>query len=351
MPEIRLQPSIANDTRSKALLRLSQRLGQPGQDAQSNVSPGVLDVTPLLVYHVDTVPESALPYLAWQFDLLSAFWQLLAPASATGTAAQREMISLAVALHRRRGTPSAIRDALIGVRWGTVSDPPVIYEGQDSWGGTAWPADEGWAVYRVRLPAIDWLDGQPEDLTWRDYIAYEPGDLVTYKGATGAYYICALAPPVGVPPYYDSIDLIPSMAYIADMATLRTVFWAAAPLDGQGVPYRVVTDSDVGLIRAACEFFQPARCLLDTIISVKPPIEDTMLPWSDVVGTDVDITDEMLPWSDFVCSFLSDLAETMECVPDHSGGYGRGGIGITYAKTAVGMVDAVITLDGIGRES
>ena len=67
MPELSAAPSI-NDTRTQALLELIARLA-------------ALDLTPILVYRIDSVPASALPFLAWQFDILSPLWQLIAPVS------------------------------------------------------------------------------------------------------------------------------------------------------------------------------------------------------------------------------------------------------------------------------
>ena len=65
MPELSAAPSI-NDTRTQALLELISRLA-------------ALDLTTLLVYRIDSVVDGALPFLAWQFDVLSPLWQLIAP--------------------------------------------------------------------------------------------------------------------------------------------------------------------------------------------------------------------------------------------------------------------------------
>src|ERR1700730_643027 len=127
MAQLAIQPSI-NDARSRALLLLIERLG-------------ALDLTPLLVYRIASVPDSALPFLAWQFDILAPFWQLLGPPASqfasiddltdidtltsidflTGPGAtgpttpsdiQRALLENAIALHRIRGTPAAIKRAL-----------------------------------------------------------------------------------------------------------------------------------------------------------------------------------------------------------------------------------------------
>src|SRR3984957_8009279 len=161
MPELSAAPSI-NDTRTQALLGLIARLA-------------ALDLTTLLVYRIDSVVADALPFLAWQFDILSPLWQLIAPVAlgvdaltnidllidvdnliesgglvtelALTEAAQRELLKNAIALHRFRGTPWAVKQALASLGWATVS----LLEGQTSWGGVAYPANQGWAVFRVMI--------------------------------------------------------------------------------------------------------------------------------------------------------------------------------------------------------
>jgi P2-related tail formation protein len=158
MAQLQLPPSI-NDMRSKSLLRTIERL-----DA--------LDLTPLLVYRLDSAPDSALIFLAWQFDMLDPQWQLAASTSgesidaltdidpltdidtllsSSGSAGPtdfdswRALLQAAIPLHRVHGTPYSIRQALASLGWTSVS----FLEGQASWGGSAWPSSEGWAVFRV----------------------------------------------------------------------------------------------------------------------------------------------------------------------------------------------------------
>ena len=162
MAELQIPPSI-NDSRSSALMNLVKRLGQ-------------IDLSPMLVYRIDSVPADALPFLAWQFDILSPLWQSVAPviksvdtitdvdalididtlteAASVGIfqeevaiAAERELIKIAIQLHRYRGTPWSIRTALATLGWNEVS----ILEGQSSWGGIQYPSSEGWAVFRVAI--------------------------------------------------------------------------------------------------------------------------------------------------------------------------------------------------------
>lgn len=167
MPELSAVPSI-NDSRTQTLLELIARLA-------------ALDLAPILIYRIDSVPVGALPFLAWQFDILSPLWQLIAPVSIgvdaltsidlltdidnlieTGgvvladvlnEAAQREMLKSAVPLHRFRGTPWAVKQALAALGWTQVG----LLEGQSRWGGAAYPTSQGWAVFRVM---IDLIDGQ-----------------------------------------------------------------------------------------------------------------------------------------------------------------------------------------------
>ena len=161
MAELTPAPSI-NDARTRALMPLIARLG-------------ALDLTPLLVYRIDSVPTAALPFLAWQFDIISPFYQLVAPVnvsidaltsidalidvdsllSAAGTpgatntdeVAERELVKDAILLHRTNGTPYAIKQALSALGWTNVT----LLEGQSQWGGTHYPSSQGWAVFRVMI--------------------------------------------------------------------------------------------------------------------------------------------------------------------------------------------------------
>lgn len=162
MAELQI-PSSIDDNRSQALMVLIERL-----DA--------LDLSPVLVYRIDSVPASALPFLAWQFDIISPLWQAVAPViqsvdtitdvdalididtltegpTAVGlqatdiVAVQRSLVKMAIQLHRFRGTTWSIMNALAILGWTSVS----IAEGQASWGGTQYPSNEGWAVFRVMI--------------------------------------------------------------------------------------------------------------------------------------------------------------------------------------------------------
>lgn len=162
MAELQI-PSSINDARSQALLVLIGRLAE-------------IDLAPLLVYRIDSVPAGALPFLAWQFDILSPLWQTVAPVimsvdaitdvdalididtltepsslvglqQSAAIAAQRALVKAAIQLHRFRGTPWSIKSALAMLGWTDVS----MLEGEASWGGTQYPANQGWAVFRVMV--------------------------------------------------------------------------------------------------------------------------------------------------------------------------------------------------------
>jgi hypothetical protein len=159
MPQLTIQPSI-NDVRSRALLGLIERMDQ-------------IDLASILVYRLDSVPDSALLFLAWQFDLVAPQWQLGSQitesidvlsdvdvltdidtlSSTDGISGPsdfdslRALLKVAIPLHRTRGTPYAIKTALKPLGWSSVT----LLEGQASWGGTSYSADEGWAVFQARL--------------------------------------------------------------------------------------------------------------------------------------------------------------------------------------------------------
>jgi len=128
MAQLKAQPSI-DDARARAHLGIGRRLA-------------ALDLVPLLIYRIDSVLAAALPFLAWQLDILSPLWQLLAPSTS-----QRGFIKRSVELHRFLGTPFAIKTALKILGWPQAE----ILEGQDKWGGTQYPSNQGWAVVRIRI--------------------------------------------------------------------------------------------------------------------------------------------------------------------------------------------------------
>jgi Phage tail protein (Tail_P2_I) len=168
--DLQLPPSI-NDVRGQALLALINRLG-------------AIDLTPILVYRIPSLVDSAVLAMAWQWDVLNPLllpdlaelitlaygaWdaianidalndidQLLYQAATEGSSSDvyaeyRALILLSTALHSTIGTPAALLNALAGLGY----DNATLQEGQNSWGGTQWSSNEGWAVFRVGIPLAD----------------------------------------------------------------------------------------------------------------------------------------------------------------------------------------------------
>lgn len=386
---LQLQPSLATDRRSQIMLLLSGRLRD-------------LDLGRLLSYWIDTVDPSVLPYLKWGFDLTNPLWQLVAPVGTTPTSATRAIIKLGIALHSIRGTPRAVALALQGLGWGppapaepTTFDPPGdftgaqvggirIYEGQDTWGGTFWPADQGWAVYRVVLPATTIrIADLPADVAWDPDRTYAAGDVVRYTGNSGPWFLATTAPPVGCPPHYFTIGAVGldvdangiprggvlsfdpatgavswtgatlgDMRWIDNVGALSTRFWVPL-VDAGGVLNRVLTPADLRRIRLACEFFAPRSRWLDSVLLDQSQLDDQMFPWSDLVnppdGVAVPVYDAMFPWSDQIITTLPALADDLAFVPDYGGAWDHAGT-ITHEREPVRMTDGAIVVDGVTRK-
>lgn len=66
------------------------------------------DLTPVLIYLIDTAPAAALPFLAEQFDVLGfKGWRF-----ADTEAKKRALLKKAIELHRYKGTPWAVEESL-----------------------------------------------------------------------------------------------------------------------------------------------------------------------------------------------------------------------------------------------
>ncbi len=110
-----------------------------------------MDLTPFLVYLVDTCAPAALPYLADQFDVegVKGF------AVAGNEAQQRELIKQSITLHRFIGTPWAIREACRSIGF----DELVIEEGVTPIGAEPDPATD-WARFNVYLSSDRAVTGE-----------------------------------------------------------------------------------------------------------------------------------------------------------------------------------------------
>ncbi len=94
-----LPPALAGDERFAILCELLQ------EEFDS------LDLSPMLVYLVDVVPAQVLPHLAEQFHVMG----LEGSHYARNTQEQRELVKRAIELHRYKGTPWSIEQALASV--------------------------------------------------------------------------------------------------------------------------------------------------------------------------------------------------------------------------------------------
>jgi Phage tail protein (Tail_P2_I) len=322
MASLQPPPSI-DDARTRALMVLIERLG-------------AIDLTPLLVYRIDSVPAGALPFLAWQFDILSPLWQLIAPnnssVEASATEAARNLIKLAISLHRVRGTPYAIKTALAALGWPGAA----ILEGQASWSGSSWPASEGWAVCRVSVPLAATHFSVSAIPSWDPSVSYTPGSIVTWLGG---YFVATAAPPVGVAPEFASVDDLTDLSVIADWDALLTAGWAS--LGASPPAYRPPIAADVSVIAAVFEFFKPARAWLDSVWFVYPATSDALVPPpSDVKG----IFDYLSAPSDRFTVALAAAGDSYAFTPTYSGR--RQYAGFTHAAEPIGPSDGATTLNG-----
>ncbi len=249
MARLQVAPSI-DDLRGQSMLDLIDRLDE-------------LDLTPILVYRLDSAPDSALPYLAWQFDMFDPRWQLAStsgesidaltdidpltdvdtlqsPSDSSGPSdfdTWRVLLTQAIPLHRIHGTPASIRQVLEALGFAGVS----FMEGQASWGGSGWPPSQGWAVFRVLVQL------------------------------------------------------------------------------GAG---QTIGSSDAARVVAAINFFKPARCWLDALIFVAAPLADAAPVPGDFTGT----VDSAPAPTDVVGAPIAPLADVRVIAPRYNAHYYHIGI-------------------------
>lgn len=145
-----LLPDSIADARGQALDACSQRLDE-------------LDWSVVLTWLIDRAPADALPLLAWQLHVEEYD-------SSPPPAEQRQLIRESIEVHRRRGTPWAIRRTLerAGYHPVTLIESPVeahLYDGAFQFDGTILydGATHLWATYSVRLGAQAQLTPAQED--------------------------------------------------------------------------------------------------------------------------------------------------------------------------------------------
>ena len=113
-----------------------------------------VDITPLLVYFIDTTSAEALPYLAEQFNVLGFKGWAIAETEEQ----QRTLLKKALELQRYKGTPWAIKEMLKTVGFGgaTITEGGTgysptyngeyTYNGEITYGGSAFYE---WATFNI----------------------------------------------------------------------------------------------------------------------------------------------------------------------------------------------------------
>ena len=135
---LQLPPPREGDISLRTLGRLAGRL--------DNIALSVL-----MVFLVDIVDSSALPWLGEQFSLSGDGWEL-----AESDDVRRMLIKAAIELHRYKGTPWSIREVIRRFGFGEVDliegTGRLSYDGNRSYNGLFVHGDAAaWAVYRVIL--------------------------------------------------------------------------------------------------------------------------------------------------------------------------------------------------------
>lgn len=135
---LQLPPPLEGDISLRTLGRLAGRLDN-------------IDLSVLIVFLVDIVDSSALPWLGEQFSLSGDGWEL-----AESDDVRRMLIKAAIELHRYKGTPWSIREVIRRFGFGEVDliegTGRLSYDGNRSYNGLFVHGDAAaWAVYRVIL--------------------------------------------------------------------------------------------------------------------------------------------------------------------------------------------------------
>jgi P2-related tail formation protein len=122
-----------------------------------------IDVSVVLVNLVDSVVADALPYLAKQFDLLGYKGWALADTEQK----KRDLIKQAVELHRYKGTPWSIKEALkkVGYPDAQIQEGVGIihyYDGTINYNGSSFYGNLGhWAYFKVLFNLLNFTQFIP----------------------------------------------------------------------------------------------------------------------------------------------------------------------------------------------
>lgn len=139
MADSRLIPPGIRDASTLAINELIDRLG-------------LVPLDQLLINLVDNVTAGALPHLADQFHITGLEgWGLC-----TTDDERRSLIRRAIALHRKKGTPWAVKEGLKGVGFGSVAInerlPALLYNGTQVYSGSEeYGAGADWARFSLQL--------------------------------------------------------------------------------------------------------------------------------------------------------------------------------------------------------
>lgn len=109
-----------------------------------------IDVGLVLVQYPDLCPAVALPYLAEQYDVLGYKGYALA----TTEAQKRQLIKNAILLHRTKGTPSAIRNAILSLGFDKViirEGTGITYNGAFNFDGSKTYSGGNWYNFSVQI--------------------------------------------------------------------------------------------------------------------------------------------------------------------------------------------------------
>lgn len=111
-----------------------------------------LDIEAVLIYLIDTVDADALPYLAEQFDVMGVKGYAYAPTEQD----KRNLIKKAIELHRFKGTPWSIKEALKAIGYyGAVIQERLIdviyYDNTHTHNGSQLYGPGHWADFRVLI--------------------------------------------------------------------------------------------------------------------------------------------------------------------------------------------------------
>lgn len=238
--------SSINDLRTQAHMQLSARLES-------------LDLTPLLIYTLGAnIPTSILPYLIWQYDMMIPG----VPMQALGVS-PLQVIQSALPLHKISGTPGSIIQALALCGFPGVT----ILEGQTSWGGSSYPASQGWAVFRVNLGSAGGGG------------IFSQAVAGTIGGGNENFTLPAIPATGSLRVFYSGLLLRPTIDFSSSGTALTTTFAPVVP-DVLSSAFRTtpLTSDIVDELTIIINFFKAARCKLDSIVSSFPDFFDAAVP-------------------------------------------------------------------------